>query len=474
MGAALSAGSSSAPPMATFDRHCTRLPVVSAEASDGQPPGGPRRLAALTASDRSLVSRSSLTLVSRVLSKATQLLWLVLAARLLSVDEFAQYGYVLSVALTFCVLGDAGVAPIVGREIASGAMSPAAAYWSALPLVGVIGAVVSVLFGLFLLLSSGPGVTLPSVLAGSVFILANRAFDLNGTSLRAIGRIEFDAVLQVSNAVLFLVLASGAALAGAGVATVLAALAVKDLASAVVAGVAIRPEVGPYRRMPFRGAVGLLRPGVIISAASFGLAVCVRAPLVVLGNVGTRSEVAYFAAAARFADTAILLSVTAGSGLMPGLAHIAASDSVRVRRLIRHGLLLLAAAGLLIAIPLVLFGGVIATTVFGANFGASARPLRILGAAMPVFAVTGLAWYSLLILRLERVILLGTVVGLAASVTLALELTRAHGSTGAALAYVGGVAALALVLITGVVLRLGSLGRRRSVSVTESAETSLL
>lgn len=410
---------------------------------------GPRRLAAIAASDRTLLSRSSLTLASRVAAKATQLLWLVLAARLLSVAEFAQYGYVVSVALTFCVLGDVGVGTVVAREIGSGRMRPSDAYWVAVPLVTSTGLLVAVAFVAFLAVGSGPGVTVASVGAGAAFVLANRAFDLNATSLRALGRIEFEAGLQLANAFLFVVLASGVAVAGGGVALVLAVLAAKELASAAVAAVAMREEVGAYVRVALRSTLPLLRPGLVVSLSSFGLAVCIRTPLVVLGNVGAPAQVAYFAAAGRFADTAVMLSVTAGAALMPGLAYVEATDAGRARRLIRRGVLVAGAAGVIVAVPLVLLRDTIARIAFGDSFAQAGPPLGILFAGLGLFAVTGVAWFALLALRRERIVLLGAWTGVATSVALALALISRHGTTGAAVSYVGGVGALALVLVLG-------------------------
>jgi O-antigen/teichoic acid export membrane protein len=408
---------------------------------DGTPRPGPSRLARVTASDRTLLLKSSLTIASRVASKTAQLAWFVVAARLLSVDEFAQYGYVVSLALTFCVLGDAGVGTVVGREIASGHSAPGHAFWSAVPLVALVGCLVTVLFAGLLLIGSGPGVDAGSIAAAAAFILANRAFDLSSTSLRALGRIEFEAGLQLANAVLFVTLATVIAASGGTVTLVLLALAGKELASAAVAGVAIRRDVGHYVHVPLRRSLGMLASGLFMALASFGLSATTRVPLVVLGNLGSAAQVAYYSAAVRFADTAVTLSVTVGYGLLPGLANIQGRDLGRALRLVWRTLGTLAAVAAVVAVPLVLLRHQLAELTFGASFRPAGDPLGVFFSGLPVFAVTGVAWFALLALGRERTVFAAAWIGVVTSAVLSALL--AGDPDGAAVAYVGGVTAIA-------------------------------
>ena len=103
-------------------------------------PGGqrPDRLARAARSDRHLLARSSITLISRGFSKFAQILFLVIAARLLSVEEFACYSYLLVLAAAFTILSDTGVPLVAGRDASAGqALSPASSSASALPIVVV-------------------------------------------------------------------------------------------------------------------------------------------------------------------------------------------------------------------------------------------------------------------------------------------------------------------------------------------------
>ena len=382
---------------------------------------------------------------SRVVAKVTQLLWLVVAARLLNVDEYAQYGYVVSIALTFCVLGDAGVGTIAGREIASGTMDPRRAVWSAVPLVIVIGSVVTLLFCVFLAVSSGPGVTVASVLAGGAFVLGNRAFDLerHGAAFARADRVRGEPAARQRRPVRRV--RHGVAVAGGGVALVLGALASEGARFGRRRGRGAPRRRRASVRVPLRSTVGLLRAGLFVSLGSFGLSVCTRIPLVVLGNVGTAADVAYYTTAVRFADTALTLSITIGYGLLPGLANIQASDGGRARSLIWRTLGLLATAAALVSIPIVALRETLAEVVFGADFAAAGAPLGILMGGLVVLAVTGVAWFALLALNRERAVFVAAWIGTMAA--LGLSLALAQTPVGAAIAYLGGVGAMAFWLL---------------------------
>src|SRR3954471_21077676 len=95
----------------------------------------PHRLERAAESDRRLIARSSLTLVSRGFSKFAQIFFLVLAARLLSVDEFASYSYLLVLAAAFPILSGAGVPLVASRDAAAGRPTPGGLFYSALPVV---------------------------------------------------------------------------------------------------------------------------------------------------------------------------------------------------------------------------------------------------------------------------------------------------------------------------------------------------
>ena len=80
----------------------------------------PYRLAGAARPTASCSKRSSATLLSRGFSKFAQIFFLVVAARLLSVDEFASYSYIVVLASAFTILSDTGVPLVASRDAASG------------------------------------------------------------------------------------------------------------------------------------------------------------------------------------------------------------------------------------------------------------------------------------------------------------------------------------------------------------------
>ena len=68
--------------------------------------GAPWRLKRVTRSDRKLLQSSTPTLISRTLARCGQFIFLLAAARMLNVDEFAVYSYIVGLYATFSMLAD--------------------------------------------------------------------------------------------------------------------------------------------------------------------------------------------------------------------------------------------------------------------------------------------------------------------------------------------------------------------------------
>ncbi len=294
-------------------------------------------------SDRRLLSRSSVTLISRVFAKSAQIIFLVVAARLLTVEEFATYSYMLVLAVVFSFVSEIGVPIVAGRDVSAGRALAGDLYAAALPVVVVSGAVAALILPLFAAVDSGPGSTLVPALLVAAFVLFNRLFEFQATILRSLGRFNAEAAIQAAGAPVFIGGATAVTVAGLGVSAVLAVLCAKEAISALVAYLALR---GDLRRSPGPPPVRwqqLIRVGIKLSVAGLALVLVMRLPLIALGNSGTDEEVALFSAAQRFGDAAWLLATTAGVALLPGVAYLAQSERARARGLLRR--VLLTAAG---------------------------------------------------------------------------------------------------------------------------------
>ena len=194
----------------------------------------------------------------------------------------------------------------------------------------------------------------------------------------------------------------------------------------------------------------LLRVGIRLSIAGIGFTLITRLPLVVLGNTGTVREVALFSAAQRFADAALLLTMTSGLALLPGIADLAQADPGRAKRLLRTVMVSLTVLSVVLAAILFPLAEPVMRTVFGSDYAAGADLLRILLLGFPSYVVLGLCWYSLIAFDGEASLLWIGLTGLVLGSLAAALLIPSGGDDGAAWAYVGalyGIAALTLVAL---------------------------
>ena len=402
----------------------------------------PSQLRRSTATDRRLLSTSSLTFASRVVARMAQLVFLVAVAHWLTLSEFATYSYLLVLAVTFSMLADTGVALAASREVSAGRRAPGEAFRSGLP-VAVVGALLGAVTMLaFALAASGPGQTAALVVLAAAFVGVNLMSSYCMTMLRGVGRFATEAELQLVSAVAFVAVGVGAAASGFGLVTILAALVLKEAVFGLAAWRLLRPDlVTPsHLRRDWRP---LLRIGIRMGVASTALAIASRSGLVILGNTAPAAEVAWYSAPSRIADAASVFALTAGYSLLPGLSHVIVSDETRAWRLVRRVVLVAAGLGISGGVVLSLCARPLLTTLFGDDFAPAVAPGRILLAGMPAYAVLGVVWYAVLAAGGERPLLVVAGLGAAGSVVAGVFVIPAGGDVAAAWVYVTTLGAMA-------------------------------
>jgi O-antigen/teichoic acid export membrane protein len=428
---------------------------LSIDTADGAPPASSLlKLRRISASDRRIVLVSIATVVSRLFAKLAQLAFLIIAARLLSVAEFAGYSYLLVLAVTFSLLADTGVALAASREISAGRRPAAEAFWSSAPVVGlgaVLGAGCVLVFGL---VDSAPGSSGAALLLTCLFVGMNTLFNFAATTLRGVGRSVYEALLQGLGAAAFVGVGAAALALGGGLATILALLLVKEVVSAALAFGALREDVGPPRRWTPHLWHRLLQIGIQLGIASAALALVTRVPTVVLGNKGSTTDLAWFSGAQRLADAVLLLATTSGFAILPSLAFLFASEETRAWRLLWRVLAVAGVGGGLLGLLAIVLAPQIVTVVYGSDFEDAAEATRVVMAGAPALAVAGIGWYALVALGRERRLVMLAATAAALSLVLSLTLIPGSGDVGAAIAYLGAVVLVAVAI-------LGSLARVR-------------
>lgn len=414
--------------------------------TERQPPDGtveiPHRLREVMRSDLRVVARSLITLVSRVVSKFAIVVFLVVAARLLTTEQFGVYSYVLVLAQTFGILSDPQVALVAGRDVSTGRRTVGDAFWSVLPVVVLAGVGAAFAMTAFGLLVPADGVSLGDLAMGGAFIVCNRLLELGATMLRSTGRFELEATIQTVGTTALVVVAVLMAAAGHGVALILAAFCAQALLGGALCAWCLRRDLGRPRR---GGAAWrpLVRVGIRLSIAASAAAAATRAPLIVLGVVGTSAQVAGLSAAVRLSDAAYLLALTAGQALLPSLASMAAVDARRTKvlafRIIGTGFVV----GILLATVMAPFGSAIMGAVFGPRYERFGDVFVATTVSLPFMGMFWISWFGLFAFGAERVVARASVFGAVVSVAVGLVAIPLGGATAAAWVYAGAVALLA-------------------------------
>lgn len=397
----------------------------------------------MTRSDRRVLALSSLVVAGRLVSKFAIVVFLIVAARLLTTAEYGVYSYVLVLAYTFAILADAQVSVIAGRDVASGLRSPAVAYWSALPIVLAGAAVAAGAMLAFGLIDDGPGSTISMLLFAGAFIVFNRLLGLGLDMLRALGRFGVEVAVETVGTVLLVTGAIAVAATGLGVTAVLAAFAIHSLLGAFVCHLLLRRDIAsPVAAPGYRRS--LLRSAVKLAIAAGSTAIATRAPLIVLGVTASAVAVAGYSAAMRFADAVYLLALTAGQALMPSIASILATDMRRAARLARRAIALTTILGALFAAAAAPFGSDITGAVFGDAYAPAGPLMSAMMAGVPFMGMFWISWFALCAHGRERDVLVASLGCAIASVLAAIVVIPGEGARGAAWVYAGTLALLAL------------------------------
>jgi O-antigen/teichoic acid export membrane protein len=414
----------------------------------------PSRLKGLTRSDRKLLQSSTPTVISRALARCGQFLFLVAAARILDVDEFAVYSYVVGLYATFSMLADTGLPTVASREIAGGRESTRTVFWSGLPAVAAGALVAAAALASFGLVDSGPG-TAGSLLAlAAAYAAANTFFNYLSSILRGIGRFQLEAALQLGGMVVAVGGGIAIMLAGGGIATVIGWFALKEVLHVLVLYFVMRHELvaptWPLGTLMRR----LLRAGIRLAAAAMAIAIVTRVPQIVLGNTGSADELAWFSAPARMADTIFNLAFIGSFALLPGLTYLRVSDRPRAIRLLRRLVTGALVGGAVLGAASALLAPTIIRLVFGGRFEPAAEPARILLAGLPAYALLGIAWHGLIAFDRDRDVIPVGAAGIVASVLCCVLLIPSGADTGAAWSYMLATAVMSLtataLLIRGV------------------------
>lgn len=364
----------------------------------------------------------------RAAAAALSFVWLAVAARYLSVAEFADLALVLGVGAMMSVVADSGLPLMLNEALAA---EPARGRATLLLVIRrrmllAVGATLAM--AVFYLLAATDGnPVVPAVFALSMF--ASALHTSCAAALRGAVSVVPDAVNEVASRAL--VLAAGVVLVvnGGGLVAAVATYAAADMASAVVLGVVAWRRLSPDQ--PADGGRFGMRRVLPLGLAAVAGAVYYRVDLWLLAVLSDAAEVATYSVSYRLIDFLIMpagaLAVVMVGSTAKQDHRTAVAKADRMASLLCLGVL--PAVVILAVIPEPLL-----RLTFGGDYGSGANVLRILAFAVPP-SVAALAWAPLVALR-HKGLLPVTLGCLAANVALNLVLIPHIGAAGSALATV--------------------------------------
>lgn len=374
----------------------------------------------------------------RAAAAALSFVWLAVAARQLSVPQFADLALVLTVGAIMSVVSDAGLAIVLNEASAA---EPDRARATLHLVVGrrlLLGVGAALLMAAFYLLAANDtSPAIPAVFA--VSMLATAFHTSCAAALRGAVSIVPDALNEVASRALVLLLGALLLVNGGGLLAAVATYAAADLASALVLGIVAWRRLSPQRPADV-GRFGLRRVLPLGLAAVAGV-VYYRIDLWLLALLSDATEVASYSVSYRIVDFLIMPAGALAVIMIGSTARLdhrsAVAKADRMARLLC--LCVLPAVVALLAVP-----GLLLRLAFGAGYGPGGDVLRILAFAVPP-SVAALTWAPLVALR-HNGLLPVTVSCLAVNVALNLVLIPHIGAAGAAMSTVVGQTMFAVLL----------------------------
>lgn len=376
-----------------------------------------------------------------------------LMTRHLGVEDFGKYVIVTSLVSMVAGLSEGGVSNIAAREFATRApdernrlIANVVGIRLTVACVGVTAAT-----GFALLAGYGRTMVLGTALAGIGLVLSTvqQTYSIPiGVALRFGWLSTLDLLRQVLFvAVIVVLLFADAGLLPFLAATIPASLIVLLVAIPIVRGTA--PLLPRFDRAEWLRILRLI--GIYAAAAAAGT-LYVSAVVVTTSLVGSADQSGYLGAAFRVFTVLAGVPLLLVSAAFPVLARAASADRERLQYAIQRLIDIALIIGTWMGLATVLSADVAIEVVAGPDFQPAVPVLQIQGVALVAsfLAITGA--FALVSLHRHAVLLIGNLVGLAASIVLTATLVPEYGAKGAALSTLAtecGIVALYAIVLFG-------------------------
>jgi O-antigen/teichoic acid export membrane protein len=362
----------------------------------------------------------------------------IYAIRTFTTSSWGHYSTALALVALFSVFSGAGLAPLALREMTSaprdqdeilGKTFDALIWTSGLALAALFVATAAlgyprdVLVLVFLL---APSVLLDPLLANI------------GAAFNARSRLEYVALFQIVQSVVYGALAVVVIAAAGGVNGLAAATVTASLLAAVLALVLLRERLHLRLRLRqgARNVWTFVRSAVPIAGINFVAIVYARVDIVMLSVLSTSSKVAFYTVPYGLVRLSWLLPSVISAAFFPLLSRRLQTDRADAQYLF----FLVVRVFLLLSVPISILLALSAPTllpfVFGDSYSHSTAVLQIMAWTSVLGFQNYILWYGVLASRGERAVFLIQIAGLIVNVGINAVAIPLYGPSGAATALV--------------------------------------
>lgn len=318
----------------------------------------------------------------RIVAAGLSALWLVVAARELSLTEFSDLALVLAIGSALYFLADAGYSPLLSAHVAVvGAIQPAALVDAIRRRVVGCMLALAILVPAYLVAADGSSAVVPLVFFGS--LVGNAVHGSISSSLRALGHSAVEAGNEIVSRAAMVGLGWLVLSRGGGVVAAVVVYSTVDLVSAVVLSIVAtrwcRAHPSPSSPLPDLG----WRSAVPITFGSGFSTIYGRLDTWLVGLQGPAGAAGLYAAAYRIVDALRLPAHAAGAVTLVDAQRFGDAGAVLARRrALRYAALMAVPAAVLfvVAEPLL-------RVAFGDDFAAASPALRVLAVSAVFSAV---------------------------------------------------------------------------------------
>ncbi len=391
---------------------------------------GPER-----AQDRPPAHNVAVAAIADIVGKLSTLAWTVVAARVLTQEQFGAFNLVLALALIASAFAEGGFDPVLVRRASRDRRRLSTFHTQAIAWqVGIAIPVFAVAAGAVWLARSGAEVRTAIVLVlGAVFLdLWSDTARASAAAARNQARVSGALALQriAAAALMIPALAAGLGLTGMAAAFLVASAIgwiahVRALASL---GVAFR-----WRALDRRGMWAFGRGTWTLALSSLLAIALFRVDAVLLGALKGDEAVGQYAAAYRLFETVLFLTFAVVGAVAP-LMNARADDRAEVARLSELIVVVLSFVYAPFVAVCLTEGRAVLELLYGARYEGATAAVHWLALTPPAYAVAAMTGATLVALERTTGIFIGALIALAVNVTLNLVLIPSLGGTAAALA----------------------------------------